>query len=144
MSARLITAILATVVYFSVQAAPQWVALAGGNADATFVNRASISEAGQYVDVQVLRDLAETVTLGTDPKTGETLYPHRSVTLTYKVDCAAERLAMSEWQMYAGNFGQGKVIWDQKNMSGLAFIPAVDPEMRAVLRTACATTTVAR
>ena len=144
MFARIILATLAISASLPVQAAPEWVALAGANADSTFMNRASINGEGQYVDVEVLRDFAETITLGNDSETGVPLYPHRSVRLTYKVDCAANRLAMSEWQMFDGNLAQGQVVWDQKNVNGLAFVAAVDAEMRAVLRSACATTTVAR
>ena len=144
MFARIILASLATAASLSVQAAPEWVALAGSNADTTFMNRTTISGQGQYVDVEVLRNFDETITLGNHSETGAPLYPHRSVTLTYTVDCATKRLAMSEWQMFDGNLAQGQVVWDQKNTNGLAFVDAVDAEMRAVLRSACATTTVSR
>jgi hypothetical protein len=135
---------LMTTASFGVQAAPEWVALKGANSDATFVNPSSISAQGQFVDVEVLRDFAETITLGNDSKSGAPLYSHRSVTLTYKVDCATNRLAVTEWQMFDGNLGQGQVVWDQTNINGLAFVTAVNAEMRAVLRSACTTTTVWR
>jgi len=68
----------------------------------------------------VLRDFSEMITPGTDAETGDPIYPHRSIRLTYKVDCAANRLAMSEWQMFDGNLAQGQVIRDQKNVNGVA------------------------
>jgi len=135
-------ALLAAPLY--VQAAPEWVALEGSDSNTTFVNQVSIDNRGQYVDVDVLRDFPELITLGNDSITNEPLYPHRSVTLNYKVDCASNRLAMNEWQMFEGNLAQGKVIWHQKNINGLAFVTAADSEMRAVLHVACATTTVSR
>ena len=127
-----------------VQAAPKWVALEGSDSNTIFVNQVSTDRQDQYVDVEVLRDFPELITLGNDSITDEPLYPHRSVTLNYKVDCASNRLAMSEWQMFEGNLAQGKVIWHQKNIDGLAFMTAADSEMRAVLHLACATTTVLR
>ena len=126
------------------KAAPEWIALEGSDSKTTFVNQVSTDRHDQYVDVAVLRDFPELITLGNDSITDEPLYPHRSVTLNYKVDCAANRLAMSEWQMFEGNLAHGKVIWHQKNIDGLAFVTAADSEMRAVLRVACATTTVSR
>ena len=97
-----------------VQAAPKWVALEGSDSNTIFVNQVSTDRQDQYVDVEVLRDFPELITLGNDSITDEPLYPHRSVTLNYKVDCASNRLAMSEWQMFEGNLAQGKVIWHQK------------------------------
>ena len=144
MFARIIFATLFAAASVSVHAAPEWVALADSESDTTFVNRAMMDQQGLYVDVQVLRNFADTVTLGDNPETGAPMYPHRSVTLTYTVDCEANRLAVSEWQMFDGNLATGELVWDQKNGSGLGFIPAVNPEMRAVMRSACATNTVLR
>jgi len=141
---RIVMATLAAATSFGVQAASGWVALSGANSETTFINRSSIHTQGQFVDVEVLRDFAETVTLGNDPQSGTPLYTHRSVTLSYRVDCSTNTLAMSEWQMFEKNLGQGALVWNQNNVTGLAFLPAVDAEMHAVLRSACATTTVSR
>ena len=140
---RTFLAVSAMALSFGVQAAPGQ-SLAGTNSDTTLLKRSTVAAEGRFVDVEVLRNFADTITLGSDAQSGAPLYPHRSVALTYKVDCATSTLAMAEWQMFEGNFGQGRLIWDQENRDGLAFVPAVDAEMRAVLRSACATTTVAR
>ncbi len=144
MFTRFIFATLALLASVSVQAAPEWVALAGTGSDSTFVNRTALDTDGRYVDVEVLRNFTETITLGSDPESGAPLYPHRSVTLSYKVDCAAARLAVSEWQMFEGNLASGKLVWNQNNAGSLAFLAPVNAEMRAVLRSACATNTVLR
>ena len=144
MFARIILATLFAAASVSVHAAPEWIWVAGTTSDTTFVSRSAINNETQHVDVQVMRNFAETVTLGNDPETGAPMYPHRSVTLTYKVDCDANRLAVSEWQMYDGNLATGQVIWYQKNVDRLGFIDAVNDEMRAVMRSACATNTVLR
>ncbi|UCH49082.1 MAG: hypothetical protein JSU95_04630 [Betaproteobacteria bacterium] len=144
MFTRITIALLTWTMSLSAHAAGEWVALADSNSDTTFVNRSAINRDGQTVDVQVLRNFAETVTLGNDPETGTPMYPHRSVTLTYKVDCDANRLAVSEWQMFDGNLATGGLVWDQKNGADLGFIPAVNAEMYAVMRSACATNTVLR
>ena len=144
MFARTVLATLLAAASVTVHAAPEWVWVAGTTSDTTFVSRSVINSSEQHVDVQVMRNFAETVTLGNDPETGAPMYPHRSVTLTYKVDCDANRLAVSEWQMYDGNLATGQVIWYQKNVDRLGFIDAVNDEMRAVMRSACATNTVLR
>lgn len=144
MFARIILATLFAAASVSVHAAPEWIWVAGTTSDTTFVSRSAINNETQHVDVQVMRNFAETVTLGNDPETGAPMYPHRSVTLTYKVDCDANRLAVSEWQMYDDNLAAGEVIWYQKNVDRLGFIDAVNDEMRAVMRSACATNTVLR
>ncbi len=126
-----------------VQAAPERTALNTPSPATTFVKFAAAAAQSRYVDVEVLRDYADTVTLGNDSDSGAPLYSHRSVTLTYRVDCVAGTLAVADWQMFDGNFGQGQVIWNQENRNGLAFVPAVNNEMRAVLRSACTTTKVA-
>ena len=144
MFARIITATLFATASLSVHAAPEWNWVAGTTSDTTFVSRSAINNETLHVDVQVMRNFSETVTLGNNPETGAAMYPHRSVTLTYKVNCDANRLAVSEWQMFEGNLATGKVIWYQKNVDRLGFIDAVNDEMRAVMRSACATNTVLR
>lgn len=145
MLTRIILTTLFAAAPIPVQAATESVALAGSNnSDITFVSRATTDTVDRYVDVQVLRNFADTTTLGNDSETGAPMYPHRSVTLTYKVDCDANRLAVSQWQMFAGNLATGQIVWDQKNTGRLGFIDAVNAEMRAVMRSACATNTVSR
>ena len=144
MFAWVIIATLGATASPSVQDVPEWIWVAGTTSNTTFVSRSAMNSDEQYVDVQVMRNFAETVTLGNDAESGAPMYPHRSVTLTYKVDCDDNRLAVSEWQMYDGNLATGQVIWYQKNVDRLGFIAAVNDEMRAVMRSACATNTVLR
>jgi hypothetical protein len=128
----------------SATAAPQWAAVSGNNADDTFVDSASYSSQGHLVDVDVLRIFDEQIALGNDPETGEAVYPHRSVKLTYKVNCDARTIAISEWTMFDGSFGDGDVVWDVKVQDTFAFTRANDEETRAVMRSTCATTTASR
>jgi hypothetical protein len=128
----------------SAAAAPQWAAVSGNNADDTFVDRSSYFSQGDLVDVGVLRIFDEQIALGNDPETGKAVYPHRSVKLTYKVNCDAGTIAMSEWTMFDGSFGDGEVVWDVQVQDELAFTGANDEETRAVMRSTCATTTASR
>lgn len=129
---------------FTAIAAPQWAALSGNNADETFVDRSAYPSTNDPVEVNVLRIFDEPVALGNDPATGAELYPHRSVRLTYKVNCATDTLAMSQWTMYDGNFGDGNVMWDVAVRDELAFSAANDQETRAVMGSICGTSTAAR
>ena len=138
----LASAVLATSI--SANAAPQWNALGGNNADATFVDRTSFELQGGFVTVDVLRNFKETIVLGNQPETGEAMYPHRSVKLTYKVDCGRSAIALSEWKMFDGNFGNGEVVWADRNWGNLAFTAANDEETRAVLRSTCVADTASR
>ena len=141
---RSILATAAMAFSLTAAAAPQWAAVSGNNADDTFVDRASYSSEGKLVDVNVLRIFDEQIALGNDPETGEAMYPHRSVKLTYKVDCGTGTIAMSQWTMYDGTFGDGKTVWDVKVQDSLTFTRANDEETRAVLRNTCTTTTASR
>lgn len=145
MFARVILTTLFAIAPLHVQAAIESDALSGSNdPDTTFVSRAIANTDDPYVEVRVMRNFADTTTLGDDPVTGAPMYPHRSVTLNYKVDCDANRLAVGEWRMFAGNLATGQIIWDQTNSGSLAFIDAVNAEMRAVMRSACPTNTASR
>lgn len=141
---RTLLATIAVSASLHVHAAPQWVALPDSLADGSFIDRSSISAQQPFVDVNVLRNFEELVTLGNDPVTGETMYPHRSVTLNYRINCDAGKVAMTKWQMFDGNFANGNVVWAATNYGDPAFVDAVDDETRSVLRTACATNTAAR
>ena len=148
MLARIILTALFAAAPLTVQGMTQSVAQSGADTDITFVSLTATDiadqNAAQYADIRVLRNFAATTSLGKDPETGTDIYPHRSVALTYKVDCDANRLAVSQWQMYAGTSATGKIVWDQQNTGRLGFIDAVNAEMRAVMRTACPTNTVSR
>lgn len=125
-------------------AAPEWTVLDGNNADYTFFDSASFVKRGQFVEVDVLRNFNEVITLGNDPDTGEAMYPHRSVKLTYKVDCDKGATAMRDWKMFGGSFGNGEVVWADKSWGKPAFNSANDDETRAVVRSTCATNTASR
>jgi len=141
---RSMFAAAAMAVSLSAVAAPQWAAIPGKNADDTFVDIASYSAQGQLLDVNVLRIHNEQIALGNDAQTGEAVYPHRSVKLTYKVDCGAGTIAMSRWTMFDGSIGDGEVVWNVEVHDGLAFTRANDEETRSVMASACATTTAYR
>lgn len=128
----------------SVQAAPEWVALAETGTDSVFIDRTAIAAPGESVEVAVLRNFNETMTLGNDVETGKPWYPHRSVKVRYLVDCSANKLAVSGWQMFEGNFGNGDIVWAEQRYGKLNVTAASDDETRAVLRSTCATRTVSR
>jgi len=143
----IIRSIFASVVLaasMSAIAAPQWTVLAGNNADDTFLDSTSIDKNGGFIEVDVLRNLDETITLGNDPETGAEMYAHRSVKLTYKVDCKKGAISMSEWTMFDGSFGNGEVVWADKNWGNPVFTAANDEETQDVLRATCPTSTAAR
>ena len=96
------------------------------------------------LEVDVLRNFNQTITLGNDPVTGAPMYAHRSVKLTYKVDCGKGAVAMSAWKMFDGSFGNGEVVWADKNWGKPVFTAANDDETREVLRSSCPTSTASR
>ncbi len=122
----------------SVFAAPKWEELPYSVADASFLDHSSIAPEGRYVDVNVLRNFDETIVLGNDPKSGAPMYSHRSVKLSYVVDCEARGVALTKWKMFDGNFGSGEVVWADTTWGELNFVRASDEESRAVLISACA------
>ena len=116
----------------------------GGNADSTYVDSSSLLKQDGMTDITILRNFDETINLGNHPDTGADMYPHRSVKLTYRVDCGKGAIAISEWKMYAGNLGNGEVVWADKSWGKLTYTAANDDETRSVLRSTCGTKTVMR
>ena len=136
---RSLLAVIAFAVSASVHAAPQWVELPYSIAAASFLDRSSINTEGEYVDVEVLRNYDETIVLGNDPVSGEPMYAHRSVELSYAVDCEARKVALTGWKMYDGNLGNGNVVWADTNWGKPTFVRVSDDESRAIMISACAT-----
>lgn len=136
-TAFLASAALATAL--SAHAAPEWSELPYSIADASFIDRSSIDPKGMIVNVNVLRNFDQTITLGNDPVTGAPMYSHRSVRLQYVVDCESGKLAIANWKMFDGNFANGDVVWTDANWGKPQFTRAIDGESRAVLASACAT-----
>lgn len=129
---------------FCVAAAPEWHAIAQSGTVSAYIDQQSLKFDGPQVHVSVLRNYGQSVVLGHDAATGSPWYPHRSVKLTYTVNCATSQVAMREWQMFDGNFGNGDVVWAERRHGVLNFNAASDMESRAVQRMACATRTVSR
>lgn len=141
---RSIFASVALVTSISATAAPEWKALPGSNADHTFLDSNSFLKQDGMTDVAVLRNFNKSITLGNDPETGAEMYSHRSVKLTYRVDCAKDAIAVSEWKMFEGNLGHGEVVWADQSWGKLAYTAANDDETRFVLRSACDNQTAMR
>ena len=128
----------------SAHAAPEWSLVAGNIGDQTFLDTASFQKDGDLVHVNLLRSYEETITLGNDPVTGDEMYAHRSVKVTYQVDCAKGMIAMSGWKMFEGTHGNGNVVWADQTWGKQRFIKTNDAETRSVVRSTCATNTAAR
>jgi hypothetical protein len=129
----MISKLLATsalLVSMSVSAAPT----IGG--DIALLEVASVTTAGELVRVRVLRNYDELVTLGDDPSTGATLYPHRSVALGYLANCEAGKVALDSWQMFSGNAGEGQIVWADRPQAP-EFLAASSAEELSALRGAC-------
>jgi hypothetical protein len=141
---RTLFAVMAFAMSTSAHAAPEWVELPHSIAAASFLDRSSINTNGQYVDVEILRNYDESIVLGNDPVSGAPMYAHRSVELSYAVDCEARNVALTGWKMFDGNFGNGHVVWADTNWGKPTFIRASDEESRAVMISACATELAAR
>jgi hypothetical protein len=135
-TAFLASAALATAL--SAHAAPEWSELPHSVADASFIDSSSIDPKGMVVNVNVLRNYDETITLGNDPVTGAAMYSHRSVQLQYVVDCVSGKLAIAAWKMFDGNFANGNNVWTDANWGKPQYTIATDGESRAVLASACA------
>lgn len=141
---RTVIASLALATSVAANAAPRWVELPHSMADTSFLDHSSAVVNGKYVDVNVLRNFDDTIVLGSDPVTGKDMYSHRSVKLSYRVNCDSRKLSLTGWQMYDGNFGNGNVVWADANRGKPAYLAAVDDETRDVLISACAINTASR
>ena len=140
----LVTAAALAVVTTAHAAAPQWKLVADANASAAYIDRSSVTDSAGARSVWVLRNYAETLTLGLDPVTGAPWYPHRSVKVLYAVDCNAGRVALSAWEMYSGNFANGEVVWADKHYGLPAYAAPAAAEENAAIVAACSAKTASR
>lgn len=138
MPRRTLISAMALTAAVSAHAAPEWVALPHSIADASFIDRSSITLAGPYVGVNILRNFDETIVLGNDSQTGAPMYGHRSVQLSFVVDCDSQHVALAKWKLFDGNFGNGEVLWADTNWGEPHFVRVADDESRAVMASACA------
>jgi hypothetical protein len=124
------------VLSMSVIAAPDWPKVATVNMGTVFLDRASVTSAGEFVSVRILRNYDQLVTLGNDPVTNEVWYPHRSVNLGYLANCETGKVALKSWQMYSGNFGSGETVWADRHQGSPTFmIPSSNEESSALIAT---------
>jgi hypothetical protein len=119
-------------------AAPEWIQIANADTGSTFMDRSFTGPVGTAMAVRLMRNYDDTVSLGIDPETGLPLYPHRSVKVTYLVDCANRKLALDGWQMFSGNFGDGDVVWADKHPGSPLFLKPEGVEEKFALANACA------
>jgi hypothetical protein len=131
--------IAASTLVFSMStvAAPEWVTIADGGQGAVLLDMASVTKAGDLVNVRVLRNYEQLITLGNDPTTNEMLYPHRSVKLGYLANCESGQLSLASWQMFSGNFGNGETVWADKEQGAPAFMAPSSLEESSALNAAC-------
>ena len=131
--------IAASTLVFSMSAvaAPEWVTIADSGQDAVMLDMASVTKVGDLVNVRVLRNYEQLITLGNDPTTNEMLYPHRSVKLGYLANCESGQLSLASWQMFSGNFGNGETIWADKEQGAPAFMAPSSLEESSALNAAC-------
>ena len=131
--------IAASTLVFSMSAvaAPEWVTIADSGQGAVLLDMASVTKAGDLVNVRVLRNYEQLITLGNDPTTNEMLYPHRSVKLGYLANCESGQLSLASWQMFGGNFGNGETIWADKEQGAPAFMAPSSLEESSALNAAC-------
>ncbi len=98
------------------------------------------------ITVWVERNYDQTVTLGQNPTSGKDMYPHRSVSIQYAVNCSEATLRLSAWRMFSGPRGEGILIWSGHHTSdtGDGGYAAVTDEERGAVATACQATAAAR
>ncbi len=125
-------------------AASEWMLVADAQQSAVYIDRLSVTSNANTKAVWVLRNYAETISLGKDPETGTPWYPHRSVKVLYAVDCKAGRVALGAWQMYSGNFANGEIVWADKHHGLPAFAAPAAAEETAAIDAACGAKTALR
>jgi hypothetical protein len=125
------------VLSMSAFAAPEWVTVVASGEGTVLLDLASVTKAGELVNVRVLRNYEQLITLGNDPTTNEMMYPHRSVKLGYLANCESGKLSLESWQMFSGNFGNGETVWADKEHGAPAFMAPSSPEESSALNAAC-------
>jgi len=143
LSATLAAAVATAVVGTAHADAPRWNLVADAGDSAAYIDQGSVAALGDAKTVWLLRNYPQTIDLGSDPITGNSWYPHRSVKVQYAVDCSMGLLALNAWQMYTGNFADGTVVWADRHHGLLAYAAPSVAEEQAALAAVCGTKTAA-
>jgi hypothetical protein len=107
---------------------------------ALYVDAGSIQKmAGGVVRITAMEDFGKTEYLG------EPVYPHRSRTTTFQVDCGSRQVGYESWTLHEGARGNGAVVWSDKADDGIAmFRPDAGSAHGKVLERACGGPVVAQ
>jgi hypothetical protein len=139
MTKRILPFIMSVLISTAASAAgSEWIQIANTEPGSAFLDRSTISPAGDDMAVRVMRNHDDTITMGTDPETARPMYPHRSVQITYLVNCKAKTLAFYKWKMYSGNFGEGEVVWADEHPGALVYARPEGSEEKFAIGSACA------
>ena len=118
-------------------AGPNWLPIVIADAGSSYIDWNFGSAVGDQMTVRLMRSYTDSVDLGVDATTQEPLYTHRSVKVTYRVDCAKGTIAMDSWQMYSGNYGDGELVWADRQASTAAFVSPESVEEKFAVTNAC-------
>ena len=123
-------------------AGPNWLPIVIADNGSSYLDWNFGSAVGDQMTVRLMRNYTDAVDLGADATTQEPLYAHRSVKVTYRVDCAKGTIAMDGWQMYSGNYGDGELVWADRQAGTAAFLSPGSAEEKFAVVNACAARSV--
>ena len=139
MRTALVVAVLCSAVASTAAVAgPQWQQFSNADGALTFLDLNTKQAGPQMVQVRVMRSYDKPINLGKHPETGEAIYRHGSVKMTYTIDCAEGVLALVGWQMYSGSLGDGEVVWADNVSGQVAFDVPLSIDERFALTNGCA------
>jgi len=85
--------------------AAHWTLVGRDRHEIVFVDRASITTAGELKKARVLRSFSTVQTIG------DSAFPHQSEILLYAIQCKDQRLGFEQWTLTAGEIGTGAIVW---------------------------------
>lgn len=121
--------VLAAIAIAEPAAASTWKLLHADRGELVFIDEDAPVPVGMIRSRSVLRSFETEQSLGG-------VYPHRSETLRYLIDCQSSRLAMTAWEFRGGTLGHGPVVWAD-SMEDVTFSRPASKDM-VVVGAACA------
>jgi len=86
-------------------AGADWTLVGRDRNEIVFVDRSSVSGAGDLKKARVLRSFSTVQTIG------DTAFAHNTEILLYAVQCKEQRLGFKQWTLTAGEIGTGATVW---------------------------------
>ena len=117
--------------------AHELIALTNTAEGASYIASDKVAENEKNFTIEIIRDYNKKINLGKDPITGQAIFPHQSVRITYSINCAESTVSLRSWKLFSGRHALGESIWVDRNFGSPHFYSPMTGEELKMMTYAC-------